>query len=71
MLFTQKCPDVLCDASGLCGDDLALPEAVQEGGLTVIHMTHDRDNWGPWHQARWIGWGPKGSEMTGSGGAAC
>lgn len=41
---------MLRDASGLCGDDLALPQAVQQRRLTVVHVTHDGDHRGPWHQ---------------------
>lgn len=41
---------MLRDASGLRGDDLALPQAVQQRRLTVVHVTHDGDHRGPWHQ---------------------
>lgn len=57
---TQKSPDVLCDATGLRGHDLALPQTVQECGLAMIHMTHDGDHWGAWHQAGQVRWWSEG-----------
>lgn len=50
-MLTEKRPDVLRDAAGLRGRHLALPQSVQQGGLPVIHMTHDGDHRGAWHQA--------------------
>lgn len=38
---TPKSPDVLRDAPRLLSSDLALPQTVQQGGLTVVNVTHD------------------------------
>jgi hypothetical protein len=36
--------DVLGDATGLAGDDLGLAEEVEDGGLAVVHVSHDGDD---------------------------
>ena len=36
--------DVLGDAAGLTCDDVGLADVVQQGGLAVVHMTHDGDD---------------------------
>lgn len=54
-VLTEKRPDVLRDAAGLCGRHLALPQTVQQGGLPVIHVPHDGNHRGAWHQAGWVG----------------
>ncbi len=33
--------DVLCDTSGFTGDDVRLSDVVQQGCLTVVHVTHN------------------------------
>src|SRR6266511_1424571 len=38
--------DVLRDAAGLAGDDLGLADCVEQGGLAVIDVAHDRDDRG-------------------------
>ena len=35
------CADVLRDAARLAGDDVRAADAVEQGGLAVIHVTHD------------------------------
>ena len=39
--------DMLGDAPDFLGDDLGVPDGVQERGLAVIHMAHDRDHGWP------------------------
>lgn len=58
---TSESTDVLRDAAGLRGDDLALPQTVQQRRLTVIHMTHNGDHRGAPHQAGWVGWRSEGT----------
>lgn len=57
---TQKSADVLCDPASLRGCDLALPQTVQQCGLAVIHVTHDGDHRGAWHQAGQVSWWSEG-----------
>ena len=38
--------DVLGDAPGLSGDHVAFADVVEEGGLAVVHVSHDGDDWG-------------------------
>lgn len=64
---TQEGSDVLRDAAGLHGDQLALPQAVQQRRLPVIHMTHDSDHRGATRQERGVSGGPgvTGGSQTG------
>ena len=36
--------DVLCDAAGLTGDDVGVANVVEQGGFTVVDVTHDGDD---------------------------
>ena len=36
--------DVLCDATGLAGDDVGVADVVEQRGLTMIDVAHDRDD---------------------------
>ncbi len=38
--------DVLGDATGFTGDDVRVADGVEESGLTVVDVTHDRDDGG-------------------------
>ena len=40
----------LGDASGLAGDDVSGADRVQQLGLTVVDVPHDRDHRGPRHE---------------------
>ena len=42
--------DGLGDAPGLAGDDVGGADRVQQLGLTVVDVTHDRDHRGPWDE---------------------
>ena len=42
--------DGLSDAPGLTGDDVGGADGVQQLGLTVVDVTHDRDHRGPGHE---------------------
>ena len=41
--FHAVCADVLGNAAGLTGDDVGVADVVQQGGLTVVYVTHDGD----------------------------
>ncbi len=36
--------DVLCDTARLTGNDIGIADVVEQRGLTVVHMAHDRHN---------------------------
>ena len=36
--------DVLCDTTGLTGDDIGVANVVEQGGFTVVDVTHDGDD---------------------------
>lgn len=55
---------MLRDATGLCGHDLALPQAVQQGGFPMIHVTHDGDHRGAWHQQGGVSWRSKRGQSS-------
>src|SRR3954468_14379977 len=42
--------DVLRDAAGLALEDVRLPDGVEQPGLSVVDVTHDRDDRGPRHE---------------------
>ena len=42
--FDVICTDVLGDTSGLTGNHIRVTDVVQQGCLTVIHVTHHRDD---------------------------
>ena len=42
--------DALRDAARLSRCHPSLAQVIQQRSLSVIHMAHDRDNWGPRHQ---------------------
>lgn len=48
--ITSEGADVLCDASGLRGNNLAPPQTIQQRRLPMIHVTHDGDHWRALHQ---------------------
>ena len=35
---------MLCDTTGLTSDDVGFTDVVQQGGLTVVNMSHDGNN---------------------------
>jgi hypothetical protein len=42
--------DVLSDATGFSVDDAGLANRVEQTGLSVVNVTHDRDHWGSFHE---------------------
>ena len=57
---------MLRDASGLRGDDLTLPQAVQQRGLPVVHVAHDGDHGGAGRQLGRVRRGSGGGRGQGS-----
>ncbi len=43
--FDVVSTDVLGDTARLAGDDVGVADMVEERGLTVVHVTHDGDDW--------------------------
>src|SRR5665647_1386955 len=37
--------DVLCDTTGFTGNNIGATNIIEQGSLTMVDVTHDRDNW--------------------------
>ena len=48
--FDVVCADMLCDASGLSGDDVGVAYVVEQRGLTMVYVSHDSDYRRAWNE---------------------
>src|SRR5574344_767538 len=42
------CTDMLCDTSGLTGDNISLTDRVKQRSLTMVNMSHYSNDWSAW-----------------------
>ncbi len=45
--FHSVCTDMLCDATGFTSDHIRIPYIIEQFGLSMVNMSHNRDNGRP------------------------